>query len=83
MEADIKGHKKIRFKNDYSATIIMFYDKDKDMDEQDEFDEFFHAGKEIEVDIWDDQGEYVNVQFIDGEWLFGLKKEDFEIVKDA
>ena len=68
----------IRFKDDYSATLIMGTDKKTGIVQ--ERDEFFPRGRRYPVVVFDDQGEYVNLTFSDGSELYGLKKELFEVV---
>ncbi|MBI3986039.1 MAG: hypothetical protein HY343_03925 [Lentisphaerae bacterium] len=69
----------IRFKENYSATLILGRDKKTGIIQ--ERDEFFQGGKDYQVSVFDDQGEYVNLTFPNGSELYGLKKEQFEVVK--
>jgi hypothetical protein len=69
----------IRFKDDYSATLIIGRDKRTGIVQ--ERDEFFIAGEPHEVAVFDDQGEYVNLTFADGSELYGLKKELFDVAE--
>ena len=72
-------HITIRFKADYSATLIMGRDRKSGvMQEQ---DETFPAGEHYDVVLFDDQGEYVSLKFKTGGELYGLKKELFDVVK--
>jgi hypothetical protein len=68
----------IRFKDDYSATLIL--GKDEKTGIVQEQDRFYHKGRRYAVAVFDDQGEYVNLTFPDGSELYGLKKEIFEVV---
>jgi hypothetical protein len=69
----------IRFKEDYSATLILGIDKKTGI--QQERDQFFHAGQEYEIAVFNDFGDYVNLTFADGSELYGLKKKQFEVVR--
>jgi hypothetical protein len=69
----------IRFKKDYSVTLVKAPDRKTGIAQ--ERDEFFHAGQEHEIAVFNDFGEYVNLAFGDGSELYGLKKEDFEVVR--
>lgn len=46
-----------------------------------ERDQFFRAGEEYEVAVFNDFGDYVNLVFAGGAELYGLKKELFEVVR--
>ena len=75
----MEGFYKIRFNREYSATLVDAVVNDVPQ----ESDETWHEGDDEEVEVIDDHGEYVNVQFGEGSMLFGLKKEDFTIVKEG
>ena len=73
----MKGFKTIQFKKEYSCTVITHM---IDEDTPNEEDELFHKGDKHDVDVIDDHGTYVNVQFGDGSMLYGLQKKDFTVV---
>ena len=69
----------IKFKDDFSATLLDGVDKETGV--RQEHDEFFHGGREYKVSVFNDMGEYVNLTFPNGSELYGLKKEQFEVVR--
>jgi hypothetical protein len=78
MNETMEGFVEIKFKDDYSCTLIIAYDEKNDCPIEE--DETFPAGSIEEVNILEDYGEYISVQFGDGSCLYGLKKEHFDIV---
>lgn len=70
---------KIKFLKDLGMSIVESYDELHDTSES--YDETFHAGEVVEGDIFNDEGSYVNFQFGDGSCVFGLSKEDYEVVE--
>ena len=71
---------KIKFLKDCGMEIVESYDEVNDTAER--YDETFHAGDVVEGDIFNDEGSYVNFQFGDGSCVFGLRKEDFEVIEE-
>ena len=70
----------IRFIRDYSVTLLKGQDPRTGCTV--EQDEFFPAGTECDVAVFNDQGEYVNLLLLDDGWeLYGLKKTDFTVVR--
>jgi hypothetical protein len=69
----------IRFKEDYSATLILGTDKRTGITQ--ERDQLFHADQEYEIAVFNDFGDYVNLTFADSSELYGLKKEQFVVVR--
>jgi hypothetical protein len=67
----------IRFKHDYSATLI--YGEHGTTGFVQERDKLFQKGREYPVAVLDDEGEYVNLTFPDGSELYGLDKGVFEV----
>jgi len=65
---------KIRFKEDFGVTVIDGYGFEQD--------EFFFIGEELEGEIFYDGGEYVTFGSVEGYQIHGLKKTQFEEVRD-
>lgn len=69
---------KIKFKDETLLEIVESYDEENDHTETK--DETFEAGEIHDVDLCDDRGDTINIQFGDGSMCYGLPKDAIEFV---
>jgi len=67
----------IQFNKEYSSVVTTGTDKNGDPIEE---DELFHKGDTHNVNVVEDAGDYIHVQFEDGSVLNGLNKNDFNVI---
>lgn len=70
----------IRFNCKCLFEIVESYDEDTDTTQT--YDQTFEKDDTVEVDLVDDKGETTDMQFANGDMLYGLKKELYEVVTE-
>lgn len=71
---------KIEWTNDTEIEIVTDYNESNDHLESENVR--FYCGQTSEIDVLDDYGEYVDVQFPNGSVCYSLSKKLFRIIKD-
>lgn len=76
---EMEGAYKIRFKETCLLEIVTSYDEVED--EARTEDETFPEGEVHEIDVFEDRGETICIQFGDGSCIYGLPKDLIEVLE--
>jgi len=71
---------KIKFLISGEYEVVNSYDEATDITDTSEV--VFKKDEVVEVDLEDDRGDTINVQFFDGSMLYGLPKANFVVVNE-
>jgi ubiquinone/menaquinone biosynthesis C-methylase UbiE len=68
----------IRWKNEVHLEVVTNYDENNDVADTEQ--EVFKPNETMEVDVLEDHGDTVDIQFGDGSVAFNVEKTWFEVV---
>ncbi len=72
----------ITFKEDITLTIVDGFDEETD-NITSETTETFKAGEKVDAEIYNDNGDYVDLQYGDGTVSLGVLRSSFDLYDDV